>query len=344
MILCVSGLLLQGQGTLEFEETVHDFGEISESDGSVQHTFSFVNSGDKPIKISRVKASCGCTTPGWTKEQILPGDSGYVKAKYNARNRPGRFRKSLKVTTNEASANKTLYISGYVKPKPKSPAEEYPVALDVFRLKKKSLNLGRITTEKAVEKHFDIYNESDAAQSLNPDAMQMPPHISVSLEPSSLESKKAGKLKILYDPNVKNDYGYVSDNIQLDSTDLSIVVVIEEYFPEMTEEELASAPKLEISNRTYDFGTIAKDATVTANFELTNLGKEKLEIRAIKSNCSCVTYEAKKQTLRKGKSTVLNVVFDTKDLKGNQYKTLTVYANDPKTPTQIITMRGKIAK
>ena len=104
----------------------HDFGEIKEEDGYAEHTFNFVNVGDAPITITQVKASCGCTTPGWTKEEILPGDSGYVKARYNPRNRPGRFRKSLRITTSDAPSNQTLYIMGIVKPKPKSPEQEYP--------------------------------------------------------------------------------------------------------------------------------------------------------------------------------------------------------------------------
>ena len=109
------------QSKLEFITVDHDFGEIREEAGPAEFTFHFVNNGEAPIRITHVKASCGCTTPGWTKEEVMPGDSGFVKAKYNPRNRPGRFRKSLTITTSDPSANTRLYIMGFVKPKPKTP-------------------------------------------------------------------------------------------------------------------------------------------------------------------------------------------------------------------------------
>ena len=80
---------------LAFAETVHDFGIINEVDGSVEHEFVFTNTGSEPIKILNVKASCGCTTPGWTKEEVPSGGEGFVKARYNPANRPGPFNKSL---------------------------------------------------------------------------------------------------------------------------------------------------------------------------------------------------------------------------------------------------------
>ena len=115
----------------------------------------FLNSSDKPIRITNVKASCGCTTPNWSKEEIQPGDSGFVMARYNPRNRPGRFRKSL--TVSATGIQKRLYIVGFVKPKPRNVLEEFTIASGDLRLKQRSLNFGKITTEKEVEKKFDVY-------------------------------------------------------------------------------------------------------------------------------------------------------------------------------------------
>ena len=58
---------------------VYDFGDIKESDGSVSHTFTVINNGELPLKISRVIASCGCTQPKWTEEPIAPGKTGEIK-------------------------------------------------------------------------------------------------------------------------------------------------------------------------------------------------------------------------------------------------------------------------
>ncbi|MEP1032701.1 DUF1573 domain-containing protein [Ekhidna sp.] len=349
LFLSISALLVLmttiAQSKLDFAKVDHDFGEIREEAGPAEFTFHFVNNGDEPIRITGVKASCGCTTPGWTNEQVLPGDSGYVKAKYNPRNRPGRFRKSLRVSTTDASSNKTLYIAGFVKPKPKTPEQEYPVNLGVFRLKYRGMNMGKITTEKVVEKKFDIYNSSDTTAILNPNSMTLPDYITVSLEPAFLNPREVGEIKVTYDPIKKNDFGYVSDNIQLENDskeDLSVIAVIEEYFPVMTAEELDNAPKLEISDRSFDFSKVKAGTVLEIEFELANTGKEKLFFRSVKSNCGCITYELKNKGIKKGKSQVLKVFFDTSEMRGNQYKSITIYSNDPVAPTQIITIKGKV--
>ncbi|HMV03758.1 MAG TPA: DUF1573 domain-containing protein, partial [Chitinophagales bacterium] len=53
---------------------------------------------------------CGCTTPDWSKEPVMPGKTGSVKAQYNM-SREGTFRKSINVTT-KGGENVVLYISG----------------------------------------------------------------------------------------------------------------------------------------------------------------------------------------------------------------------------------------
>lgn len=344
-ILCF--LACFGQSKIKFEKEDHDFGEIREEGGFAEFTFDFINISDQPVKITGVKASCGCTTPAWTKEEVMPGDSGFVKARYNPANRPGKFRKSLRISTSDPASDQTLYIMGFVKPKPKTPEEEYPVAEGNFRLKYKGLNMGKITTEKPVSKSFDIYNGGDSASVLNPTDVLLPSHITVKLFPDTLKPKESGELILTYDPIKKKDYGYVSDNIRLSTINnagLSVIATIEEYFPKMSATELDNAPKLEMDRQLFDFGSVSQGTMVETTFELINAGKEKLEFRAIKSNCGCLTYEVKSKSLKKGKSQTLKVYFDTLEMRGNQYKSLSIYSNDPVNPTQLITIKGAIEK
>ncbi len=327
---------------IKFQDTTHDFGEIREEDEYATHTFLFVNGGDKPVKISRVKASCGCTTPGWTKDEVMPGDSGFVQARYNTRNRPGKFRKSLKVTTIDPASNQMLYIQGFVKPKPKTPEEQFPVIAGNFRLPAQTFNFGKITTEKSITKRFDIYNNGDSLATLP--AMKLPAHIRVELSPNQLAPKSEGQIAIIYDPILKNDYGYVSDYIGFgqSSASFSVMAIIEEYFPKMTDEELNRAPKLELSSQVFDFGELTRGDKIETTFDLTNTGVARLEFRAIKSNCDCITYEFKNKSLKKQKSTTLKVLLDTSELRGNQYKSISVYSNDPVNPTKVITIKGRV--
>ncbi len=338
-----------GQGNLKFESDTYDFGEIREEDGHVETTFDFVNDGDKPIKITNVRASCGCTTPGWTKDEIAPGGSGFVKARYNPRNRPGRFKKSLRVTSN--GLQKTLYITGFVKPKPRNVLEEYSISTGNLRLKHRSLNFGKFTTEKVTEKSFDVFNAGDDSIKLYHELMEVPDHLKVVLVPEKIAAGEKGELKIFFDPVKKNDLGFLSDNITIQTDSLLtqknqfyVISTIEEHFPEMSAEELDRAPKLQIEERVFDFGKVAAGELVEAEFNLTNQGKKKLNFRKIKSNCSCVAYEVRSKDLKKGKSQLLKLKFDTSGRRGNQYKTVTIFSNDPVSPTQMVTIKGTIQK
>ena len=236
---------------------------------------------------------------------------------------------------------------GVVTPKPKTPEEEYPIAVGPLRVKFRNLNIGKITTEKVVEKSFEVYNSADAAWRIDDGNTILPKHISIRLEKDSIPAKALGTLLVAYDPIMKNDYGFVSDNITIDTTEkgiLSVMAIIEEFFPEMTAEELDNSARLEISQQRYDFGTVSQGTLLEKTIELTNIGKSHLEFRAIKSNCDCVSYEIKSKRIKKGKSQSLKITFDTSEMRGNQYKSVTIYSNDPVRPTQIININGKVEK
>jgi hypothetical protein len=97
---------------LTFKEEVHNFGDI-EKGKPVTYEFTFKNTSKQTVLITGVKASCGCTTPTWTKTPIQPGESGNVTATYNAAN-PGPFTKTITVTANDTDQNKILTIKGKV--------------------------------------------------------------------------------------------------------------------------------------------------------------------------------------------------------------------------------------
>ncbi len=100
---------------ISFKEEVHDFGKIKE--GVVaEYEFKFTNTGNQPLILSDVRASCGCTAPTWSKEPIMPGKNGMIKVAYNSLGRPGAFNKSITITTNIPDETKVLFIKGDVSP------------------------------------------------------------------------------------------------------------------------------------------------------------------------------------------------------------------------------------
>ncbi|MDX5481212.1 MAG: DUF1573 domain-containing protein [Hymenobacteraceae bacterium] len=118
MLLCLifAAYTAKAQGELKFEKETHDFGSIAEGT-QASYEFRVKNVGDKPVIITAVQPSCGCTTPDWTKEPILPGKTGVIKALYNSTGRPGPFHKAITVTSTAVTETQVLYIKGEVGPK-----------------------------------------------------------------------------------------------------------------------------------------------------------------------------------------------------------------------------------
>ena len=97
---------------MSFEKETIDYGTIEKgSDG--KRIFTFTNTGKSPLKIEKVKSSCGCTIPSYPKEEIMPGESNKIEVKYNT-NRIGRFSKSVSIYTNAVVPRKVIRIKGNV--------------------------------------------------------------------------------------------------------------------------------------------------------------------------------------------------------------------------------------
>ena len=96
-----------------FKEETYNFGDIPEGP-QVTHEFKFTNTGKEPLILSNVRASCGCTTPSWPKEPILPGKDGTILVTYNTQGRPGNFSKTITITSNADDPNRVIDIKGDV--------------------------------------------------------------------------------------------------------------------------------------------------------------------------------------------------------------------------------------
>ena len=118
---------------IEIAEKTHDFGTIKEEDGRVSHVFTFKNVTEGVLTIKNVRASCGCTTPAWSKEPIAPGAEAQITVTYNASGRPGAFHKSVTVTLSNGTEDFTqvLFITGKVTPKQTAPVAEENTAAPV---------------------------------------------------------------------------------------------------------------------------------------------------------------------------------------------------------------------
>lgn len=96
---------------LTLKETEFNFGKIPQGK-PVTHIFEFTNTGNVPLALDNVQASCGCTTPIWNKDTVAVGKTAVIKVGYNAENE-GPFTKPVTITYN-GTQTKQIIIKGEV--------------------------------------------------------------------------------------------------------------------------------------------------------------------------------------------------------------------------------------
>jgi hypothetical protein len=121
------------QDVLKLKETEHNFGQIPQGK-PVYYTFEIVNTGAQALKLDDVHASCGCTTPEWSKDPIAPGATAKIKVGFNAAGE-NNFEKFITITYN-SNQTKQLKIFGTVW---KAPEGAAPANASVQFLKKQTL-------------------------------------------------------------------------------------------------------------------------------------------------------------------------------------------------------------
>src|SRR5258708_3114371 len=332
-----------------FNEKTYDFGEITEDGGKAEHQFMFTNNTGRVIKILSVQASCGCTTPGWTKEPVSPGSTAFVKASYDPKGRPGYFNKSLTVTTDFDGNTIELQIKGQVVNKKSDVGlTDYPVVNGSLRFKFNSFPLGKIfINRKATSKAFPVYNAGGKTIAFTGKIVG-PRYIKVET-PRTLAPKESGTIKVTYDGKSRNQYGFLSDNVEITTDDealpvkaFSVYATAEEFFPPLTPEELALAPALQMETIAIDFGKIRQGNVLTREITIKNTGAKELQIKSVQGNCSCITATVEPLKINPGEEGKLTVSLNTTVRTGIQQKAVTVYSNDPREPVQRVTVLGYV--
>ncbi len=339
----------QGQPLTEiqFEKMDHNFGRIREEAGAANFTFKFTNTGKTPLILQGVEPSCGCTTPEWSQEPVLPGKTGLIKVSYNPDQRPGAFTKSITVTANIPRMVRVLTISGEVIPRPLLITDLYPVDFGKLRLSSGELSFVRIKDNELKTDTIRIYNPGKFPVSVG--FKIIPPHITLKTIPTILPAESKGLLIITFNATKKGEYGFVSNRIYLsfngeDKFDDAIKVsgTVEEDFSKLSATELANAPRIEFNSRIFDFKEISAGQSVDYKFYISNKGKSKLIIRSVTASCGCTTGKPLTNTVLPGGTTELKVTFDSYGKTGMQNKIITVISNDPEHSTTLLRVIGNV--
>jgi len=344
LILFVLIVSLYSSPKITFEKEVHNFGDIKEEGGPYEYDFIFSNTGDEPLKIIKVKASWGCTSPSWSTGSINPGEKGFVNVKYTSENRPGGFGKSITVTSNAENNIVTLKVKGKVIPTPGKFRTKYRIGN--LYLDKRSITFGKI---KDTEFRIDSINTWNTGnESLEIIIETEIPYLQIATEPSILKPQEKGKIIFKINAQQIDKYGDIKDDIQVVAVtksnkmygDIPVIATIEEDFSHLTEKDLANAPIIKFNDKNINLGSIKKGEKKYCEFKFSNEGKRDLIIRNIQQGRDYTIVDFDNE-IKPGDSGKIEIVFQTNSNLERYKKTISVISNDPKNPVTYLSITGK---
>ena len=333
----VAVAMMGQQPVITFQKTEHDFGKIHEEDGRVSVVFEFKNEGMAPLVLSNVRASCGCTTPTWTREPVEPGQTGSITVTYNPNGRPGRFQKTVTITSNASEPTAKVYIKCEVIPKPAKPVNKYTIAVGDINMKTLTLDLGTIKKGETKSGELEYANLTQAEHKVTLATSDV--YANYVATQVTLEAPKANETgKFIFSMNTANTkmygpvelYAYVVVDGKKDISDtykLTIKANIVEDFSNLTVEQKQQAPIIEVAAEG-NAGKIAAGKTVKYVFPIKNTGVNQLEIRRVYATDSHLNPKAPKP-VKSGKKGAVAVDINTKGLNPGTYsREVVIITND----------------
>lgn len=325
---------------IQFEKTTHEFGTIPQGD-KAEYTFRFTNSASEPFALQRVKASCGCTTPSWTREEVAPGESGEIMVKYNT-NRVGAFTKTVTVTYDAEERPVVLYIKGTVQAAPATADDKYKQKIGNLAFDKVSDNVGILDSDKQKASTFQVKN-------VGPKPIKLDQNISaemmyaVSIDRPTLLPGEFTNIRVNVDGKKFLSQGSFSGQITLTTTDETqadkTLRISGNLNKVMSPEELAKMPNIAFETLEYDGGKVLEGEKVVYAFKFTNTGEEPLELESVKASCGCTATAPKDDVIKGGATSEIVATFDSSNRKGPQTKTITVRSNDPDQATVVLKLK-----
>jgi hypothetical protein len=341
----------KGKPIIVFPEKVFDFGTVHEEVGKITHEFEFTNSGDVPLVIQQVNASCGCTTPVWPKEPIPPGGKGKIVVTYSAAGRPFPFTKTITVYSNATENPVTLTIKGQVLAKPVSQEEVYPQVMGPVRVKSHYVALGNVVRGLGRTENFTVWNNSKSPVTL--EVAKLPKYIKTVISPAEVKPGQDATIQFVVNTAGINDWGIHNDEVLLvvnkdkaasKDNKLTVTMNLMEDFSKLTPEQRKSGAIPEIAARDIKLGKIQIDSRKNGSFEVKNTGAATLILHKISVDCNCIRFKLPKGGIAPGKAAVVNFELTADKSLGQKIQTANIITNSPTVPFTQVRIYWETAK
>ncbi len=335
---------------VEFDRTVHNFGDIMLNSGPVSCTFTLTNKGDKAVVIYNVTTTCGCTDTEWTREPIRPGGKGEIKVKYSNDEGPYPFDKSITVYLSDEKKPVILKLRGVSNEKPRPLNELYPVHYGALGLKESTLKCGNL--EQGGRKSEAVMVANLSSKPLNLTFTDVTPNLEFSVTPNPIPAGGTAELAftVTADRKVwgKNTYhatplinGKAYKNAEGEEV-IGVWAFTKENFSHMTDEQKQKGPMPRFETSTFNFGKAKKGTEIHASFTFKNEGKSDFCVYKVDSDACCYSH-SDIPVAAPGETVTFRVHIDTKSMKAGESLTIvTLTTNSPIRPLVNLFVAGEL--
>ena len=331
---------------VEFDKTVHDFGDISINDGPQTCVFTVKNVGKEPIAIYEVVTSCGCTDAKWTREPLQPGKTGTISATYKNEDGPIPFDKTLTVYIAGVSKPVILRLRGIVHEKKKSVAELFgAVKLGPMGLKSLNYKVSNVLQGESSSDEAKIANLGK--QPMKVTFTDVSPNLTVEVDPVPVPAGGTAALRfsVKSDPAVWGKHVYSATpviNGSKAAKPITVTALTRGNFASWTPEQRKNAAQCIFDESTVSFGTVKSGDPVDAVFTFTNKGKSPLAFYSIDADATGVTATLPGETGAQKKGSIPVTVNTSSLPKGETVIMLTVTTNCPARPLINLFLTGLV--
>ena len=346
-LLGMLALNVQAQPKASFDKQIYECGVVLWKH-PVTATFKVKNDGDKPLVISNVTTSCGCTVADWTKTPIAPGQSGVITSTFDSK-ALGHFQKSVGVYSNASSRPVYLSLRGEVTADPKNYTITHPYQIGAIRLNKDAIEFD--DAHKGDKPVAEILVANTTSEVYAPVLMHLPPYLSAEATPEKLGKGRAGKIKVTLDTDKLPKFGLTTATVYLsrflgdkvgEENAIPVSAILLPDFSNMSQHQRLNPPAIELSLKELNLPSLAINEKKTQTVVVKNVGKSNLEITDLQVFNPALGVQLKKRVLKPGASTKLKITSYGKYLK--QIKgtpRVLMITNDPNCPKIIINVNVK---
>ena len=334
------------QEIITWDKTVHNFGDVSVTDGPLTCTFTFTNTGSDSVSIFEVVSSCGCTDVTWTKGSIKPGEKGTISATYKNEDGPMPFDKTLTVYISGVKRPVVLRLRGVVHEKKKSLAELYgDQKLGTFGLKTRSLKAGTLRQGLSVSESETVANLG--RKPLKVSFADVTPGLSLSVNPNPIPAGQTATLTVTVAsaPGIYGKHVYRATPVlggEKASAPLEVTAWTQENFATWSDDARAKGALPYFDQSTFNVGVVRDGRPVEVRFTLTNRGKSALHFFQADAEDPALELLEMSDVAPGGKGTLRFVLDPSKLKKGETVIMISLTTNSPLRPLVNLFVAGEI--